>query len=294
MLTTVLALSLYQSGRVQARVDTLVSTYARAMVVQSQLERDLMGVFVPRFGQEPAQKQETQQEPKNKEQKLEKLFFGSKQEQNFDLLTFMTHNAMQAYWGAKLAKPRPRMARVVYRLVPDKDQKNSFNLMRQEGTATAFSAYEEKAKEPIKAYQLVEGIKECTVRYRFKKEYEGEEKEKQKNKPPEYKLLREWLEQEKKEDEKSKTRPPVPSEVEIHLVLWDSSYQKDTAFDFTILIPVDYKQEKKMVNAQGQRAKQEPKKSIAHNTVRPKMPPQKTVQAKQDQQEHTAGWFVLK
>ena len=155
---------------------------------------------------------------------------------------------MQGYWGTKQAQPRPRIARVVYRLVPDKEVKNSYILMRQEGNDLDFNMY--KIGGSIRAYELINGIKDISMQYTTI----IEKKDKK-----EYKTAKEWKEEQENKEES--TTILAPHIVEINLTLWDSIYQRDTSFTLTIPVVADMQEKKKMPTAN----KQLPNKPVQKN-----------------------------
>ena len=84
--------------------------------------------------------------------KLEKVFWG---DHSLTLLTFVTNNSMSRYWSVKLAQTtqaQPRMARVIYTLVPEKNKKDSFvsfasrRLNKSFLSAGSFSTVKDRAR----------------------------------------------------------------------------------------------------------------------------------------------------
>lgn len=290
MLAISLLTFLYQLTQVQSVVDDIVVTSGRAAIVQYQLERDLMGSFVPVLADiqptttaEQEKKEEQANQAEKKEEKpvekkekpkpIEKVFYGVRKDDRLDTLTFITSNPMQVYGATEQAtKPRPRIARVVYRLAPDKQRKNSYVLTRQEGRELYFDAYKPEAKE-IPTYDVIDGIKDFSVQYIVLVEKEPEKKDEEKKVEREYKKLNEWKEQKERKEEEKQT-PALPTLVEIRFVLWDSSYENDISYVFTVPIMAEFKpQQKKEQQKQGQQAQK-------------KQQQQKQQQAKMQQSSH--------
>ena len=264
VISSLLAISLlsflYQLSQVQSVVDDMIVTSGHAAIVLSQMERDLMGAFVPVLAdiqltttiaeekkEAEAKKEERPAEKKEGPKPIDKIFYGVNQADKLNLLTFITTNPMQRYGVAEQTKPRPRIARVVYRLVPDTERKNSYILTRQEGTELYFDAYKQKTKE-MPTYDVIDGIKDVTVQYTVLIEKESEKEGEEKKTKREYKTVKEWKEQ--KEEEKQV--PPLPTLVEIRFVLWDSSHQHDISYVFTVPIMAEVKLQQKKEQQQEQ------------------------------------------
>ena len=252
MLAASLLFSLYQMNITQDAVTDLVTTYGKIAIVRHQLARDIMGAFVPvQFDAQQTAPEKEKQKP------LDKIFYSVNKEGKLDTLTFITSNPMEVYWGKKSGKPKPRIARVVYRVQPEKRRKNSYVLMRQEGSQLDFAVYKQDAKDAPRTYQVVDGIKDLVITYFTKTK--AEEK-----KPPEYKTAKEWKEQQK--DKKI----TLPSLVEVRLALWDSSYKREDTFVFTVPLlaqPPEGEQQKKeeKEKQEKQKKEQETKKQVAQN-----------------------------
>lgn len=240
----ILFTALYQINRFQAVVDNLIDVYTRATIVHNQLERDLMGAFIPVEAQ-LEKKKEKKVPPKRKEIKpINHIFYSKNRNGRLELLTLITNNPMTIFWGAKSGKAKPRVARVQYTIQPEADRKDSFVLLRQENYELDMSAFKQETKK-IRAYEVIDGIKDISVQFTAvieKKEKEHGGKEEKITR--EYRTLNEWKSEFKEATEKQKDLPRIPHFVEVKLSLWDNRYQKDVTFVFTFVLPVDTAKEK--------------------------------------------------
>ena len=74
-------------------------------------------------GKKPPPKKPPPKKEKKERKELKKVFYGINRGTMLDVLTFITNNPMSAYWGKQTGKAKPKVARVVYRLVEDREQK---------------------------------------------------------------------------------------------------------------------------------------------------------------------------
>jgi len=158
VISVLLLQSISQINRTRSQLENRISLYSRAAIVQQQLERDLSGAlsFTERDWKAPegAAQSGDEKEPegpptfklkngKNSENQIypPSLFVASTRDGMLDELTFFTCNPLQQYWGPKAGRPRPRIARVTYRLVPEKNgTEKSYALTRQEDAFPASGA----------------------------------------------------------------------------------------------------------------------------------------------------------
>lgn len=173
VLSVGLFIALRQTMGYQNRVDILVDTYSQLAVFQNQFEHDFMGFFVPIQAYDLASTGTPAPgaTPKKKIEQIDRIFFAPRGKEQFQLLSFITTNAMQVYWGKTVGESKPLVARVVYRLVQNKSENKvdepSYTLRRQESyhhlDFVAFEGPPEKQK--IRAYDIVSDIKEMKVTY---------------------------------------------------------------------------------------------------------------------------------
>lgn len=276
LIATIIAAALFvvldQINRSTIVTQNYADIYAKAAIVNKQFERDLAGFFLPLASQKditqkkdeaskeqpPAAEQQKDQKniPQNNAQastasdvkpikKITKVFYAKNKDKNVELLTFITNNPMQVYWSDKSGKAKPRAARVVYRLMPDKEFKNSFILTRQEGSDLYFDAYAKSDKSSARPYEMIDGIKSFAIEYIIEKPSQSDDSQAQKkdeqSKPKEYVRKKEWKDEQAKEqntaspeDKKTekKEKKQFPEFVVIKMALWDDQKKQDTQFEF--------------------------------------------------------------
>lgn len=259
MIGAALFTSLYQITRFTTVVDNYADVWTKASIAHRQMEKDLLGVFIPVAAEKAPEKKKEEGAKNDKEKKEQEapqpkkepiklvnhVFYGVNKESVLDTLTFITDNPMQVYWGARAGKAKPRIARVVYRLIKDKNEKNSYTLMRQEGYDLYFDAYKEASSKDMRQYPMIEGIKQMAVSYGVvEKEDQSDQKEdKAKEKKPQkikYKVLKEWKKEDKGDQKKEEGKESKKKEIElpafvlIKLTLWDQQKKRDVYFEFKI------------------------------------------------------------
>jgi type II secretory pathway pseudopilin PulG len=243
--STGLLSTIFQISKLQQTVNTMSSVYGRVAILQNQMERDVMGAFVP------AQVDVIQTSTLKADQPkpIEKIFYGTSKGERLDVLTFITSNPLEIFLGVKDAKIKPRVARVVYRLVPDEKRKNSYVLMRQEGTSNlSFDAYKIDAQGELRAFPLIDAIQSISVRYVTIEQTKGDGATKPKRT---YKKVTQWESEQKKAPPATPSKPDIsgtllkkepvrlPNQLEITVVLWDNSFKDVRTFQLTI--PIAYK-----------------------------------------------------
>lgn len=221
---------IYQVRRMQTNVNTITGASERAAIMLNQLERDLMGAFVPTHI-EPLK--QTKKQPGSTAQDvtppLKKIFFGITRDNRLDTLSFITCNPLQVYTKAKDAKIKPRIVRIVYRVLPDPDNKKSYVLMRQEGTELDYDRYTRDAQGALRAYRVVDGIATIRVMY-FIPDPKG--KMESENPVITYRKVSGWQDT----DKEGKNVRGLPHYVEFSFTLWDSVYERQMPFTMTIPI----------------------------------------------------------
>jgi len=172
VLSVSLFVALRQTMGFQRATDTIVDAYSKAAVIQNQMERDFMGFFVPIQAYDLASTATPAPgaAPKKKIEQIDRIFFAPRGKEQFQLLSFITTNAMQVYWGKTVGEPKPLVARVVYRLVEQKpetkEEEISYTLQRQESAHLDFALFEgAPEKQKVRAYDIVTDIKEMKVTY---------------------------------------------------------------------------------------------------------------------------------
>lgn len=232
--------TIFQISRLQETVQTIAGMYGRVAIVKHQFERDVMGAFIPT--QVDMLKTSTDSHVQQAKP-LDKIFYGTSSEKRLDLFTFITSNPMPLYFGVKGSKLKPRVARVVYRLIPDVRRKNSFTLMRQEGTEhLVFDLYKRDVQGDMRAYAVIDGIKTLSIQYAT---IEQPAKDVKKPSKPVYKKVYEWDSQKKHDTAKQPAKPvDLPEYIEVDLELWDAAYKEHRPFSMIVPIMIRGQQER--------------------------------------------------
>ncbi len=253
MLGVLLFNAFSQTNRSVRTTDAITNLSERSSVMRYIMDRDFSGACIPIEGlkkkpkskqeeaqpKAPAQAQEPKKQPENekKERKpISKIFYGVNKEGMLNTLTFITNNPVRS---------RIALARVVYRLVPEKSpdkRKPSYTLLRQEDGNLHFDAYALDIEKPIYAYELVSGVKKITVTYTAKITKERTEKkgnEEKKITETEYKAVNEWnLEERQPYVEGQPWQVIIPQAVYVEVVLWDERKERERTVAFkTMILP---------------------------------------------------------
>lgn len=200
----ILLTALSQGSRFQIMIDNVVDMSLRVGVVSNQLEKDLMGAFIPVQAEQTAQEDQEPEEdagdakktddkkpvakkpdekkgPEKKEKikPLEKIFVSTNKDGNLETLTFITNNPLEVFVGKDVGVVKPKIARVQYSLKPETvdrvavggKEKNSYTLHRQESMELEL----DKSKN-VKSYELIGGIKSFTATFTARIEKKQDEK----------------------------------------------------------------------------------------------------------------------
>jgi|SRR4030095_822944 len=276
MIAGILLTALSQGSRFQIVVDNIVDTSLRIGIVSNQLEKDLMGAFVPvqaereeKSASGDADEQaavvddkktdskkvdEKKSKTKEKQKPLEKIFYSTNKEGNCDQLTFITNNPLVVFVGKDVGVVKPKIVRVHYVLKPEAGTEHSYALYRQESLELDLAQ-----PQTGRQYEIIGGIKSFSITYtaRIEKKQEaskvaggaGEQAAQQKEQSKisyEYKTSKDWVSEQKKEDDKQREAPRIPYSVEIKIVLWDKQNNKDKEFTVVCEIPVNHTSEKQV------------------------------------------------
>jgi type II secretory pathway component PulJ len=296
ILSLSLTMLLNQSYASQKKLENLTQLHERATLLFTQLERDLMGATIPienilsssapkgasdsakatsdktadrakKEGNIEKSESKTSSDAEKKADVPYKPFdrvFYYKRGNNQLFFSWITDNPLQLYWGAAVGAARPRIARVMYRLEQDPNDKTLFKLMRAEGFDLTYTPYEKHTEQKYKGYALVEGIKSLKitlVSVVVKKEDESSsakasdsakatsdktaDRQKKEQKPPQTEVKTadtwEWPlpkdDSKKADDKKEQELPPLPQGIRIELVLWNEATEREVTFDYGIYIP---------------------------------------------------------
>jgi hypothetical protein len=274
MVAVLLLAALSQSNRFQMIDDNMIDISTRVAVISNQLEKDIMGAFIcaSSFVKTPEDKQKDGKESSGEDKKapsssakatadtskdvketpkpIEKIFYSANKNGQLDTLTFVTNNPLVVYVGTDVGVVKPKVVRVQYTLKPEADKKDSYALFRQESMELDLEKYKN-----VTAYEVIGGIKRCTMTFTAKIKKESAEasaaagsanaSENQKI-SYEYKILNEWVSEQKKEEGKEKSEfPRIPFSVEMKLILWDLQEKKEKEFTLVCEIPTDFSPIKK-------------------------------------------------
>lgn len=263
MIISGLFATLYQVGRAQHSISMVTDANQQAAIIFNHLERDIMGAFIPEQV-EPIQSKKQEEDTQAQQAKpIEKVFWGkARDDKNLQLLTFITSNPLEPYLGVKNTKPKTRVARVVYRLDPQKGFKDSFVLSRQEGADLSYAVYKKQAdkkKVPVR-YDMVDNIAALSISYLVP---DAEKKVNDDEQKREYKKTKNWNSDSKNEKDKDKgIQYTLPEFLQISLELWDTAHEKK--FNFSYTIPVLFKKGKPKRKQQS--PPQKPPMQIAQKT----------------------------
>lgn len=331
----VLVQSLWQLSKSIKQVSSVSSVDMRVSVFQNLLEKELASAFAPKLiplkddeseekddEKEKSEKEtdehdekdeESESTNKEKESPLKKIFYTEHEGDNITLLTFITTSPLDVYNMSK-----PRVARIMYKLVPDKNNPELFELHRQESSSiTDIKKFDSEATEGVKGFVVIDGIKSLKANFlalpvkeklkkepaspHIKKEDEKEKKEVQEidaeKEKEEFIPLERWnvedqQEQEDKGDDEGKKLPTIPNFIKMTLVLFDFD-QQEYAFEFTFAPMYGQKTVllKGMKRIQPKKKKQE-KKDPRTDTIKnimDKNPLSEGVQGKLDKWQKTAS-----
>jgi len=287
MLGAVLFSAFTQINRLIARTEVIMNVYTKAALLQHQLETDLQGAFVPiraqhikknnkkndKKSEAPKKQSAFAKASADREKKpLTHVFYGVNKEGNLDTLTFITSNPLQVYVGQKTGKAKPRIARIVYRLEPDEQEEGSYILRRQEAYNLDFNAFKKDSSKPIRALEVIDGIKEINMTYFLDIKNQTDKKDKGKKERKEFKQWNIESQATDKqdspfakasEDRKQKKRK-IPNEVALELTLWNREQERQETFMFKIALLSD----------------PAPFKTRKISTVQPKRTPKEAAQQK--------------
>jgi hypothetical protein len=180
---------------------------------------------------------------------IEKIFYGTNKNGQLDTLTFVTNNPLVVYVGTDVGVVKPKVVRVQYTLKPEADKKDSYALFRQESMELDLEKYKN-----VTPYEVIGGIKRCTMTFTAKIKKESKATEGSANAPEkvqyEYKTLTDWVSEQKEKATEDKGKetpefPRIPFSVEMKLILWDLQEKKEKEFTIVCEIPTDFSPIKK-------------------------------------------------
>ena len=287
LLSSIIGTALYSgffvTNRVVESADNFISLDFRSALIENQLDKDLAGIFVPeesdvvttstnkKDSQEKNKTTESKKEVKPVEEKpvkpIDKIFYSMNGSGgSLNVLTFITNNPIKVYEKAANVKPKSRMVRIAYRLIPQEDNPKAFSLVRQESSEFDFNAFDLKSSKPIRGYELARDIKNITVEYNFPVQKSPpptakQEKplaDKQEKPKPEYKMVKTWG------LEPNTEQPKIPQFIKFICEFWDNKEQREQVITFnyeiqTFIANTMPKKPKKSPALEKPKSKEEPK-----------------------------------
>lgn len=259
ILSIILLAAFTQTVHFQKVVDNFCTISMDQAIAINQLERDIMGTFIPLQAQIPDKKSLSQnnvsdqtlpnkEQTEKKQKQLEKIFYATNKDNQFESLSCITNNPLTIYWSESAGKAKPKIARIMYKLVKEPEHPESYMLLRQEDSNLNIQSFKSE-KGSIRAYKLIGGIKHLNAEYIFivpekksdKKESEQTKKEKKVN----YKTVKEWNSDElQKSDAKEKIETTekslIPHFVRFTLTLWDNQYRRTQEVVTTIPLLINH------------------------------------------------------
>lgn len=245
LLTGMLVQSLWQLSKTLSKVNVISSADMRAITLQNLLEKEFSGAFIPDLI--PFEKEDNLKKKPDSEKKEEKSinppkgFYSKNDGDNLVFLTFITNNPLSVYNIIK-----PRVARIVYELVQDKNMPGSFVLYRYE---SANIMQVEKRADQEKGFVVIDGIKSIESTYLAEekvsqgkssdkpKDSKSTQKQSQEDEQQDKKLvtLKEWDSEQyskEKQEEKEKKMPFVPDFIKMKVTLFSDNGGSEKEFEW--------------------------------------------------------------
>lgn len=245
-----------QMSKATVIVDSSVDIYLKAALVQRVMEKDISGVCVPFTAlqkEEPKKQTQPQKLPapgapkvqppaqqENKEQKkapeITKLFYAVGKGKSIDLMTFITNNPLQTYANVSGEAPKPRLARVVYRLKQREGtgEKVVYVLTRQESYEFDFEKFKE-GKVP--EFEVIDNISSFECTFILLEEEEGKDGKKK----SELVESDDWDHEKQKEGENADPNERrVPHAVAVTIEIGDAQMKDIRSFEFIVPILPDF------------------------------------------------------
>lgn len=239
LLSVFLLSSLWSINRSVYLIDEVTHMDERAALINSQIERSFSGAFIPVQAEQESQtepEKNTQDETskqlpvqENKDKKrppLKKIFVSEHKEKNILLLSCITNNPLVVYWGEQWGKAVPRIARVIYRLKPEKKEGkqtvDSYTLVRQESDQLEFAAFDK-----IKGYEIAVGVKSFAVEFGVIESEDDATK---------IKTVDRWDSDASASTDDKEKKSTLPTTLKIRYELWDSQYKRSREYSYLIYI----------------------------------------------------------
>ncbi len=239
MLMTV-SLTIYQNiSKNGQRIQKTTKLDTQIMILHQRLSTDIAGLTPLWFNKELYE-----QLKKNKEdapsatvqstgpEKRNNFLYAQSNNKSFDILTFVTTNALQIFGDKQI-----RCVRVVYTLQPDQSSPNTFKLMRKEDDTVSADFNIEKLKVG-NFIEIARHITSCSIEYGFiksAKESEADTKEKK------FTFVSEWG-QKQTEEKQTDQMPSLPDVIKIELKVQYDPEQEEKSYELFCPIPTSHAQ----------------------------------------------------
>lgn len=252
MMTAVLTIY-NQISKAALTVQRITNTDTQLMILRDRLATDLQGLSPLWFTKETYEKLQKSkkddssslqnQEPSLKNNTVNNFLYAQSLNDQFDVLTFITTNPLQQF-----SETQSRIVRVIYFLQPDKNQENTFKLMRKQEESISAELDLEKLKSGT-FDQIVHNITHCKIEYGFveqqqqetAKSGEPEGKSPQQtakipDKPPVFKFVTQWGKQ-NEDAQKNEKIPTLPDIVKLTMKIKSPSQQDAKTYELLCMIP---------------------------------------------------------
>ena len=253
------SLTIYnQISKGAVTIQRMTHTDTQIMILHNRLVADLQGLIPLWFTKELYEKlKKSEQDKDAKEistsnkasnQKQNNFLYAQSNNNQFDILTFITTNALQVYGDQPT-----RTVRVVYTLQPDGD---TFKLMRKEENIISENFNLENLKSG-KFNQIAHKITKCMIEYGFietDNKKAGEAKDAQK--PFEFKFVSKWGGATESNTEENKT-PTLPDILKLTISIQENIDQDPRKFELFCTIPTSHAPTVKSFAQQRQEAKKQ-------------------------------------
>lgn len=235
------ALTVYnQISKGAITIQRITQTDTQIMILHNRLVTDLQGLMPLWFTKQHYQELSKKDSSKDavmpshhttSDLKQNNFLFAQSNNDQFDILTFVTTNALQVYGDQSI-----RTVRVVYHLQPDGD---TFKLMRKEESTISGEFSLDKLKSgPFN--QIAHKITKCIIEYGFietDKKKAGEVKDNKK--PFEFKFVSKWGGATESNTQEDKT-PTLPDILKLTISIQINPNQETKTYELFCTIPTSH------------------------------------------------------
>lgn len=242
------SLTIYnQIGKGALTIQRITQTDTQVMILHNRLVADLQGLTPLWFTAEHYEKLKKTEEKNDAKQntmpitsnnastkKRNNFLYAQSNDQQFDILTFVTTNALQSY-GDK----QRRIVRIVYMLQPEDTNLKTFKLLRKEDDTVSGDFDLEKLKTGL-FYQIAHKITQCSIEYGFiETKNKKVDPSKNTDKPFEFKFVAKWggATQSEKENEQTPTLPDI---LKLTIKIAHTPNQEPKSYELYCTIPTSH------------------------------------------------------